>query len=280
MPTYSPILDSEVDAESPITQSLMERLRDNPLAILQSAYTVLTGSGTYNVPADVTKLRCILVSGGGGGGDGGGTNGGYGGGGGGGGQVLEEFLTVTPLASLSYSCGAGGAGNTPGATAGGSAGGTTTFDSLSVAGGYGGGRASTSTIGIGGNQFAMGNQSWRADSDDGMNYYGGFGGNGADASGGTGYVAVKGNGYSPVKGDGGAVGSSDMHGGGGAPMILPFWIDGVDAYLGDGGAGGTTGHGSNATTYGAGGGGARGNDGSYWYGGNGSAGIIFVLPIG
>lgn len=34
VPTYSQILDSEVDPESPITQSLLTRLRDNPLAFL------------------------------------------------------------------------------------------------------------------------------------------------------------------------------------------------------------------------------------------------------
>lgn len=34
VPTYSRILDSEVDPESPITQSLLTRLRDNPLAFL------------------------------------------------------------------------------------------------------------------------------------------------------------------------------------------------------------------------------------------------------
>ena len=33
MPAYNPIANTEVDPESPITSSLMQRLRDNPLAI-------------------------------------------------------------------------------------------------------------------------------------------------------------------------------------------------------------------------------------------------------
>lgn len=39
-PTYDPILDSEVDAESPLTESLMTRIRDNPDAVAQGDPTV------------------------------------------------------------------------------------------------------------------------------------------------------------------------------------------------------------------------------------------------
>jgi hypothetical protein len=35
MTAYDPILNTEVDAESPITQSLMERMRDNPIAVAE-----------------------------------------------------------------------------------------------------------------------------------------------------------------------------------------------------------------------------------------------------
>lgn len=35
--TYSAILDSEIDPESPVTESLMHRLRDNPIAMIQGA---------------------------------------------------------------------------------------------------------------------------------------------------------------------------------------------------------------------------------------------------
>jgi len=37
MTTYTPILNAEVDAESPITDLLLTRLRDNPLAIGEGA---------------------------------------------------------------------------------------------------------------------------------------------------------------------------------------------------------------------------------------------------
>jgi hypothetical protein len=110
-------------------------------------YALLTGSGTWTVPAGVTRIRVILV-GGGDGGHGGsngantvtGTtlplNGGAGGAGGESGQgalILEINLTVTPGSTYSYSRGAGGAGGTTGNA--GSAGGATTFGSLSSAAG-------------------------------------------------------------------------------------------------------------------------------------------------
>ena len=142
---YIPILDSEVDAESPLTESLITRLRDNPLALQQNTYTVLTGSGTYTVPADVTKLKVIAVSGGAGGGSA--LIAGRGAGGGGGGRVVEKVLNVTPSANLAFSCGAGGAG-------GGSSGGNTTFDTVTSLGGYGGGSSfsgSPPAYGSGGN---------------------------------------------------------------------------------------------------------------------------------
>jgi hypothetical protein len=77
----------------------------------------------------------------------------------------------------------------------------------------------------------------------------------------------------PVTGVAGSAGATG--GGGGAPMGMPIWIDGLDTYLGAGGNG-SSGNGGNATLNGAGGGGG----GLSSSGGNGSAGIIFVLPIG
>jgi len=40
MTTYTPILNAEVDAESPVTDLLMTRLRDNPLAIAEGDASV------------------------------------------------------------------------------------------------------------------------------------------------------------------------------------------------------------------------------------------------
>lgn len=261
---YSVILDSEIDAESPITESLMTRLRDNTLAFAQESFTVLTGSGNYAVPADVTKLKVLLVSGGGGGS---GSSSTTSGGGGGGGRVVETFHTVTPLASLAFVCGGGGAGgafNTIGTD-----GSSTTFDGLVSAGGTGG---LVAALGGGNDPAGAGSggaSSMRA-------YCGGSGGRGtgvATSHARTGYSLL------PCSGTPGTSSTVLDVGGGGAPMALPYWIDGVEAYLGAGGNGGAASTvGSNATLNGAGGGG--GGKGGASTGGAGSAGIIFVLPIG
>ena len=111
MPTYSPILDSEVDAESPITQSLMERLRDNPLALFGDNYTQLTGSGNYSVPTNISLLKVVIFGAGGGGGGGvSDTGDNDGGGGGGSGCVTVTYMSVSGGDSIPYACGSGGSG--------------------------------------------------------------------------------------------------------------------------------------------------------------------------
>lgn len=99
-----------------------------------------SGSGTWTVPAGVRKIKVICVGGGGAGGTGSST---YGGGGGGGGtiisDILAEILNVTPGASLSYSVGIGGVGNT---------GGPTSFTGATTR--YGGQRGSDGNAGSGG----------------------------------------------------------------------------------------------------------------------------------
>lgn len=116
-------------------------------------YVVLTGSGTWEVPAGVTEFYLVLIGGGTGGdsgyaGENGGTNynwastspaaGGNYGNNGAGGKVYEAQVT-SPSASYLYSCGTGGIGgssstshtvNNPG-----NAGGNTTFGSFSSADG-------------------------------------------------------------------------------------------------------------------------------------------------
>ena len=108
----------------------------------------LNGSGTWTVPAGVTKIRIIVIGGGSGGG--GGTSGSSGGSGswsgstgtagkggsggkagkaGEGGRVFELSLDVTPGELFSYRCGAGGSGGSAG-------GGSGTAGSASVFGGY------------------------------------------------------------------------------------------------------------------------------------------------
>lgn len=111
-------------------------LADLPSTLLQADGTllynrraVLTGSGTWTVPAGVTTVLAILVSGGDAGTDG--TDGSFDGAGtdgadGLGGKVLAQSLPVNPGAVLAYACGAGG-------TAPGGLGTATTFSTLSSA---------------------------------------------------------------------------------------------------------------------------------------------------
>ena len=257
---YVPILDTEIDAESPITESLMTRLRDNILAFAQDSYTEITGSGNYTVPSDVTLLRVIMIGGGGGGGGGGASQAS---GGGGSGCVILKHLTTTGGASISYACGAGGAGGSSGGTVG-SNGGNTTFGALTAQGGPGSGV----TTSIKPDQNPVTNKL--------LTFYLSGGDGGATGSGTAGgdaysYPAVN----AGVPGSGGAAGGSEG-GGGGAPCGIPFELNTTS--LGNGGNGGD--HslgGSNATNYGAGGGGGGGNNTT---GGNGSGGIIFVQPVG
>ena len=129
-----------------------------------------TSSGTWTVPAGVTKVDVIAMGSGGGGGGGGvfkGTSATHsvrgGGGGGGGAYAYIQGVNVSGSASITVGVGAGGAGGTAatGATASGGNGGTggaATFGSLVVsnggAGGVGGGATTggtaTGTGGTGG----------------------------------------------------------------------------------------------------------------------------------
>lgn len=111
------------------------------------------GSGTWTVPAGVTKIYAEVWGGGGGG---------SGTGGGGGGGYTAGIITVIPGSSVSYSIGAGGAPGSPNASDGGNsavfnststllanggAGNTyTTFGSAALGGGYSAFNG-TSTIG-------------------------------------------------------------------------------------------------------------------------------------
>lgn len=111
-------------------------LADLPSVLLQADGTllynrraVLTGAGQWTVPAGVTTVLAILVSGGDAGTDG--TDGSFHGAGtdgadGLGGKVLAQSLPVNPGAVLAYACGAGGA-------APGGLGTATTFATLSSA---------------------------------------------------------------------------------------------------------------------------------------------------
>ena len=111
------------------------------------AYTkqVLSGSGTFTVPAGVTKLKVTMSGGGGGGGDGTYTSqsGGAGaaGGAGGRGGWHSETINVAAGMQFSYSVGGGGARAT--------AGGNTVFGGWTCTGGAAGTRGVIQTVTVG-----------------------------------------------------------------------------------------------------------------------------------
>lgn len=150
MATYIVITDAEDDPEAPATSYWAKRLKNNPIAIAQRAtgaprvqpasIEVLTGSGNWVVPDEVTRVKVRMVGGGGSGvGGGGGT-----GAGGGGGGYVEGVLDVTPGASLAYVVGAGGPAGS------GNDGGDSTFSSGAEFTADGGVGAVASTSGVGG----------------------------------------------------------------------------------------------------------------------------------
>lgn len=122
------LLDVQVDAILPAIKAIQ-------------GPAVLTGSGTFTVPADVTRLYVTAVGGGGGGGGGYNPSGtspstAAGGGGGAGAIAYRVPVYVSPGLELGYAVGAGGVGGT--ATTYSTDGGNTVFGDLTVGGGKGG----------------------------------------------------------------------------------------------------------------------------------------------
>jgi len=249
--SFEIILNSEVDADSPLTQSLFTRLARNPLAIIRKEAEVLVGAGTWTAPTESTLALVIAVGGGAGGGNA--SSAGAGGGGGSSGEVKMLYYAITGGSSYSYACGAGGVG---GAGDGndniGQIGGSTTFDT-----------GSSQLIAQGGSPGSPGGGGGLGGN---VHFYAGAGGNAG--SNGQLYPAIYGR----------APGTGSVGGGGGSPGF-PFKMQNIEQYLGLGGDGGTisvnAGHGAG---HGAGGGGGSVD----WNqpGGNGSAGCIFILVVG
>ena len=106
---------------------------------------VFTASGTFTVPAGITKVKVTVVGGGGAGGGFNNTTGTRYGGGGGGVADFKIVTGLTPASNITVTVGAGASGTT--ANTGGS-GGTSSFGAFcSATGGSGGGSA----VGTGGN---------------------------------------------------------------------------------------------------------------------------------
>ena len=179
--------------------------------------TFTTGSGSWTVPAGVTKIHVDMVGAGGGGG--GGAD--YGSpGGGAGGHYIMEALTVTPGANLSYSVGAGGTGGGTG-----TAGGNTTFSTLTATGGGGGTRDNQGAAGTPNGQIGeVGNQNYSTTGYGGAGGYGQWGTGGAGGQGGgpgqTGSAGGNATGY----GSGGGGGGNNQNGGtGSGGYIKVYW---------------------------------------------------------
>ena len=122
--------------------------------------TAVTATGTFTIPAGVSKLKVTILGGGGGGGGGAAAIGKYGttfygAGGGGGGTAIQFISSVTPGNTITVTVGSGGAGGGSGSggTTGGTssiASGTESITSVSATGGAGGERFSSTSSSSGG----------------------------------------------------------------------------------------------------------------------------------
>lgn len=274
--------------------------------------SVVTASGSYDVPAWARRLRLVCIAAGGGGGAGAsGTNASAraGGGGGGGGGRTSEDIDIAELsgATLTLTVGAGGAGGAgvTGTTNGGSgaAGGDTTIaDGAQVllaatgAGAGGGGSTTAGAAGTGGvgntpaNAGGVGSTAASAvagvDSTRGDGPGGGGGAAGLNVSGSTasgkdgghGYLTGYASGRRATRGAGGASGAA------GSAGAAKAWQRGAGAGGGGGGAiasanGGAGGAGG-APGGGGGGGGAARDTWTSGSGGAGARGEIWIIAIG
>jgi hypothetical protein len=187
---------------------------------------VFGSSGTFVVPAGVTRIEVVMWGGGGGGG------GGYEsnlytnatpGGGGGAGCYALNVLNVTPGSSYPVTIGSGGSATTLNLGQPGSSGSASSFGALMTANGGGGGSGGPNTSGFGAGAGGSGASCTGAianfHSQDGQSgsYASGSGGNGASAWaaglggwGGNGNPAESGEG--PGAGGGGGAGLSSSNG--------------------------------------------------------------------
>ena len=196
---------------------------------------VLTGAGTFTVPAGWYAFEAELVAGGAGGAGTDGTK--SGGGGGAGGAVIKTFSVVNAGFTAAYSVGAGGAGGAAGLNDG-ADGGSSSFNmdytpsggghviisatggskgvsGANPSGGDGGvGTGGSGSLGFGGENFHGGSG---GDGFPNANSLGGYGGAsyyGGGGRGSTSNVAAQ-NGQAPGSGGGGAYGVSSLAGGAG-----------------------------------------------------------------
>jgi hypothetical protein len=217
---------------------------------------VLTGSGTWTVPANVTKLEAVVCIGGGGGGCSTALVGEDNGGGGGGGSTIALDVAVTPAEECLANVGPGGASDVAGQLS------TFICNSAEVpaAGGGAGTEGVGGTSGVG-DSFSGGEGSFQGSGDIGAGGGGGAGG-----------------GLEGTQGDG-AIGGT----GGPAGILLEMFPDLTEAFV-TGGTGGDGGvaldDGQAGSNFGGGGGGAGTGGLAGGAGGNGTIVLIYTpLPI-
>ena len=163
-----------------------------------------TASGTFTVPAGVTKVMVTVVgAGGGGGGDSGSA---AGAGGGAGGAAIKTITGLTPGDTVAVTIGAGGAGVSSGTAA---TGGTSSFGAYCSATGGTGGRGNGGDFGIGGS--GTGGD---------INYTGG-GGTSNGGGGGNSILGGGGGGRGTTSNGVGGAGSANTGGGGGGGHSSP-----------------------------------------------------------
>ena len=205
-----------------VNKTYADSLRFIPTMVL------LTTTGSFTVPAGVTKIKVTAI-GAGGGGAGGVLNSASGGGAGGGAAI--GVLSVTQGQVISYTIGAAGTAGVLGGDGGN--GGTTTFSTISATGGSGGNRyaggTNPSVVGVIGGLGAGG----------GINLRGGRGGA-------ANFITQNSNNAYPASGDGGD-GASEFGGKGAKGVVKPST---------NGSGGSLSGQNADTNSYGAGGSGA------------------------
>ena len=195
-------------------------------AIAGKSIQVFNASGTFTVPAFVTKIKGRVAGAGAGGSGSNGTT--VCGGGGGAGGYAEGIFTVTPGAVITITVGAGGAGGASGANS--TAGGTSSIGALASATG-GAATFTSGANGVGGGAPGVGsggavNLSGGSGNDGSASSAAtGTGSGGASAFGGGGRAGSGSGiaGLSPGSGGGGAYSSAGSGAAGAAGIVIVEW---------------------------------------------------------